>query len=217
MTKSEPPPPDWSVIVGELVHDLRSALDHLVWQLVLANGETPRETSQFPIYSYGRLGRAKDRKRRAAQWRDRLYGVDPADARFIKALQPYRRRHRLNFVPLEEVATFSNIDKHRLLLKAALMAHPDPEIGPFITAIRPAPGALVVETSLSSPGLVSIDQTVVFQFRVEPPGAKVEVDMNDNIPVTVTLGEASAIPFDNLLDLIEEVERIVEYFAPRFA
>ena len=29
---------EWSVTIGEIVHNLRSALDHLVWQLVRDNG-----------------------------------------------------------------------------------------------------------------------------------------------------------------------------------
>ena len=34
---------------GEVAYNLRSGLDHLVWQLVLANGETPdtRPSSRF--------------------------------------------------------------------------------------------------------------------------------------------------------------------------
>src|SRR4051812_8089914 len=38
------------VIVGDLVHNLRSALDHLVWQLVLLEGRTPGGHNRFPIY-----------------------------------------------------------------------------------------------------------------------------------------------------------------------
>ena len=38
---AEPPPPRLGVIVGEYVHDVRSALDHLVWQLILLDGGTP--------------------------------------------------------------------------------------------------------------------------------------------------------------------------------
>ena len=38
----EPKNPEWGLILGDMVHNLRSALDHLVWQLVLLNGEKPR-------------------------------------------------------------------------------------------------------------------------------------------------------------------------------
>ena len=40
---------EYAVAVGEVAYNLRSGLDHLVWQLVLANGETPdtRPSSRF--------------------------------------------------------------------------------------------------------------------------------------------------------------------------
>jgi hypothetical protein len=49
---SQEPPVRWGVVAGEIVHHLRSALDHLAWQLVLDNGGTPKTGSQgtmFPI------------------------------------------------------------------------------------------------------------------------------------------------------------------------
>jgi len=42
-------PPDFSVIIGDAVHNLRSALDHLAWQLVEAGGGTPGKDTYFPI------------------------------------------------------------------------------------------------------------------------------------------------------------------------
>lgn len=46
-----PPPLRLGVIVGDLVHNVRSALDHLVWQLVLANAQQPTRATQFPVCS----------------------------------------------------------------------------------------------------------------------------------------------------------------------
>jgi hypothetical protein len=43
------------VILGEIIHDLRSSLDHVVWQLVIANGSLPGYWNQFPIFSEGSL------------------------------------------------------------------------------------------------------------------------------------------------------------------
>ena len=42
-------PISWSVSFGEILYNLRSSLDHLVWQLVLANGQTPGRHNAFPI------------------------------------------------------------------------------------------------------------------------------------------------------------------------
>lgn len=39
----------WSILTGEIVHHLRSALDHLVYRLVSENGGEPTTQNQFPI------------------------------------------------------------------------------------------------------------------------------------------------------------------------
>jgi hypothetical protein len=44
------PPMRLSVLLGDFLHNLRSALDHLAWQLVLVNGSTPGKRTGFPIY-----------------------------------------------------------------------------------------------------------------------------------------------------------------------
>jgi hypothetical protein len=94
------------VIIGDIAHNLRSALDHVTWQLVLANGGEPKEGSggtTFPILL---------KKPRA---RLRIVGGVSADARdAIEAAQPYnaqpidRNRH-----PLAALGHVSNTDKHR--------------------------------------------------------------------------------------------------------
>jgi hypothetical protein len=43
--------PKWSLIVGELLYNLRSALDHLAWQLVKLDGRKPGKHTQFPVCS----------------------------------------------------------------------------------------------------------------------------------------------------------------------
>ena len=42
-------PPQYPARAAEIVHNLRSALDHFVWQLVLANGKEPGPWSGYPI------------------------------------------------------------------------------------------------------------------------------------------------------------------------
>src|SRR5579871_3852534 len=46
-------PEHFALLIGDAVHNLRTALDHLAWQLVLANGQVPTSGpggTQFPIY-----------------------------------------------------------------------------------------------------------------------------------------------------------------------
>jgi hypothetical protein len=50
LTKIQPPPREIALITGDAIHNLRSALDHLAYQLVLANGSTPLRQTCFPIF-----------------------------------------------------------------------------------------------------------------------------------------------------------------------
>jgi hypothetical protein len=44
-----PVDPEWALELGEVLYQLRSALDHLTWQLVNLDGGTPNEQTQFPV------------------------------------------------------------------------------------------------------------------------------------------------------------------------
>src|SRR5262245_59828160 len=43
-------PIEWSVILGEIMHDLRSALDHAITDLTIAENGKPLERTEFPIF-----------------------------------------------------------------------------------------------------------------------------------------------------------------------
>jgi hypothetical protein len=46
---NHPPPLPLSVLLGVFLHNLRSSLDHIAWQLVLDNGGTPVKKTSFQI------------------------------------------------------------------------------------------------------------------------------------------------------------------------
>src|SRR5438093_13645641 len=77
------PKPDRTlpVIIGDCLHNLRSPLDHLVYQLVKLNGRRPTKANQFPICS------SSDGFQRHLR-RDSLCGVHPKDKGLIEMLQP---------------------------------------------------------------------------------------------------------------------------------
>src|SRR5450759_1304219 len=45
-------PREWGLIVGDLIHNARCALDHLVCALVARNGGQITRSTQFPIYDH---------------------------------------------------------------------------------------------------------------------------------------------------------------------
>jgi hypothetical protein len=46
---TQPPPIELSLLVGEIAHQMRSALDHLAFALVQAAGNTPTRRTAFPV------------------------------------------------------------------------------------------------------------------------------------------------------------------------
>ncbi len=98
----------WSVRLGEILYNLRSTLDHLVWQLVLANGENPGRHNAFPIVNAAVDWQKEERK---------LKGVAPDVKAMIRRLQPYTGGINLPFdvSALWTLHSLCNIDKHRYL------------------------------------------------------------------------------------------------------
>jgi hypothetical protein len=91
------PDPAWSPILGDIVHNMRSALDHLAWQLAIRNERNPASVrSQFPIFTrrsfdpsvYGGPERAK---RARDSWENQTRGMHSNDIELLKLLQPYQR------------------------------------------------------------------------------------------------------------------------------
>ena len=116
-TVREPCPPIWSVLIGECLHNLRSALDYMIWDLViLETGKHPVVTkSQFPIFLHeaGYNERAKGF----------LKGVGNKPRAVIKALQPFSTGENERS-PLWQLHELSNWDKHRSLRLTGAHLHP---------------------------------------------------------------------------------------------
>ena len=104
-------PIEFSVRVGEIVYNLRSALDHLVWQLVLLNEAEPGGHNEFPIF-------CNKAKYAQAIKRD-LKGVSPGAQSHIKAYQPFQMHGGIGS-QLWMLYNISTIDKHRHLNMTAL-------------------------------------------------------------------------------------------------
>ena len=103
------PPLRWGVILGDVVHNLRSALDHMIWQVTLLDGGTPDDATQYPIAS-------KSESQFESMMADRrIPGLSEKHRAMVKKTQPYHRGNRAENHSLSVLATPSNTDKHRAL------------------------------------------------------------------------------------------------------
>lgn len=89
---------------GDVVHSLRSALDHLAYQLAIAGcDKTPSRRVEFPI--------AKDRDTYEAEKARKVKGIRPEAIEAIDRLKPYKGGNNV----LWRIHELDNIDKHRFI------------------------------------------------------------------------------------------------------
>jgi len=102
-----PPPVSLGVVAGDVIHNLRSALDHLARELVIANGANPRDEgrprTQFPIVT-------------ASEQQPVIHtesgDISSAAQVLLEVVQPNNRPDH----PLAVLTRLANIDKHRTIL-----------------------------------------------------------------------------------------------------
>lgn len=105
---SQVAPERFSVLAGEIIHHLRSSLDHLVTSLVVANGGSIGRWHQFPICATRKAFKDSIRMRS-------LDDIKPSSLALVEAVQPFTQPNPDDTV-LTVVQAFDNQDKHRLLL-----------------------------------------------------------------------------------------------------
>ena len=103
-----------AAITGDIVHNLRSALDHVAWQLVVLDNGQPTRDTVFPLHESTMNERGNPRVLTIQP------GItDPRIMVAVEAMQPYTEAkydHEPRTDALGIVGRLDNIDKHRLLL-----------------------------------------------------------------------------------------------------
>ena len=111
--KLTPPTPRMGVLVGDVLHALRSSLDMAVWMMVSDEVGEPHHESQisFPVFD----DEAKFRNHAKHTMSQLPEGV----AKAIRAVQPFETHTDPRESPLCQLAALDNLNKHRTPLLAA--------------------------------------------------------------------------------------------------
>jgi len=104
ITLPETIPPILAVIAGDVLHNLRSALDHLVCKLAIRNGSSTCTGVSFPF--------AKNASLFEEEAARKIKPLSLEAQQFIKGLRPYEDGNHL----LWTLHRLNIIDKHRLLV-----------------------------------------------------------------------------------------------------
>lgn len=218
--KIDGPPPslDWGVYIGEIAHNLRSALNLLIYQLALLNSAHKPETIardtrlQFPIFLHSGDFRLKGGE-------NMIKLLRPEHKAFIKRLQPYKRSHgmKLKTVDLSErrgrnnplfwLEKINNADKHRIIQVVAVKAG---VFGFTYWGEQPKPPFEAIK------GYFSILKDGA-KFGESLPNVQVNVHLSPLIAFSGHIETIRNKPVCLLLNRIRvTVSEIIEMFAPEF-
>lgn len=188
---TEPAPLNLSLLVGEITHQMRSALDHLAYALVLAAGNTPTRRTAFPVLTIRPAGGLRIDG-----------GVSSAAMAVIEEFQPYQRMDATAH-PLHLLTELWNIDKHRHLHLTALFA-----IGTHVFVGMPDGSAMVggqfQTTAVGDDGALGV-------FRFEGGEIHPDLEVTASGSNFIALGDHGPWPHDQPVQLL--LEELHQYVA----
>ena len=203
--RTDPEPPiELGLILGDYITNLRAALDHLVWQLVLLAGNTPTKTNQFPIVNTeAQFESAKTRQ---------LRGVAPTQVESIGEVQPYTHPVDPEEHPLALLRWLSNTDKHQVIhLLSTSVRDADPRTSGF----RLIKGSGALGTPQIRGGADVNEDEPILRVSLSPPDPTAEAEWYGTFDVHLVFGTRRAR--DEAVQYLQGVVSvIIDHCAPDF-
>lgn len=174
------PPLEWSILIGEIIYGLRSALDHAVYALSIPESGEPPKGTEFPIFKDEPAFR--NEKRPGGLWKLRGLSENTAAIEVIDAIQPFRQtggepeRHILWVLQ-----GLCNADKHRSLNLTSIA------LGASNFTLEAAGGVTVKRSQVRADGPVK-DGDEIARWSVALSGEG-KVELNGKLAVDVAFDE----------------------------
>lgn len=185
----QPLPLRIGTVIGEMLHDLRSALDQSVVALVEANGGTVTRQTLFPFCE------TETEWRRALQPRGRIFGIEESAAQVIRSTQKFTVGSEQRKLWLLKDA--SNTEKHNHALPLHIVAlEVTPHLDEHWTDVKTFPPVRAISPT-----------TPIVQARSlrERPDRQIHVDLR----IAPTYG---GLPFGVFTRMVEEAEEYISNF-----
>jgi hypothetical protein len=198
---SGPIPGRLPIIMGDCLQNLRSALDYLVWELVLAANEVPGRHNMFPICSTLRAFENQLEKKRLA-------GLKPEAVAEMRTLQPYNHGKDFEKTLLWILDDLCNINKHRRVLTTDLYG------GPSDLEWSPKDGQILAKVDLAS--IRKGAKIGPFPIVDGPKGPGIRIDADPKIAVIIAVDEGPARGMDIGLILTELLKYVEFGVLPKF-
>jgi hypothetical protein len=221
--EAELPPDRFALTVGEILYHGRSVLDHLVWALVEANGQTPGQHNEFPVLLKPPDATGSESKRDAflrvmlkqaspkpKSLPGKLFGIDRDAAALIEGLQPYNRRNKkTNFLAV--LNQMARDDRHHALHTSQVFMG-DPEN--FSARLVSRRGVVIVDRqTLFKAGERLKPGTNLERFRLSRWGSEdnPQVRVEANVPAPIAFGDLP-VSLDDLADINRHLTKVLRLF-----
>ncbi|WP_063126127.1 hypothetical protein [Nocardia fusca] len=188
----QPYPERWSVLVGDILTNLRAALDHTFWAATItATGMPARpQLVTFPLYG--------DKDKFKSKAKDLQHLVAPEFWELVEAVQPFHA-DQPDRVPLDSLRWLSNVDKHRAVHIVGRTAF---DAGPIITDSE---YEIIDDERIA--GEVS-DGSVVARLRFRRPANSTDFAVHPTFEYSPSLqvndSPEKFVPLDVVMDAINE-------------
>lgn len=202
-------PLSWGTIVGDAVHNLRSALDLLVCCAVVANGGKIKRSTGFPIGENVDEFEAGLRKKAA--------GIPAEAARVMRSFHPYKSGHDALDV-LWKLHRLDVLDKHRLLIPVGA-AHRST----IITAVVEAPEletpvALAPFPFVTPKAVFPLkDGTEILRLAPEPDFPNLKINTKYQPTFEIAFGEGQIVDGEPIVPTLQRFLTIVSGVVKRLA
>jgi len=160
---AQPPLMHWTLMISDVIHNLRAALDHLIYAIAVyeAKGKSPPPDADrlaFPICESPDSFKTGSR---------RLKSLSTEVQAVIERCQPYNRRHKELPPLLGLLNEFDNTDKHKLL-QLAFTSIAAGQVG----LVGPTPDGAIMKTHLHRGEIHDGAELVAFTTDVPSPNVK---------------------------------------------
>ena len=187
----------FSVLCGEIIHHMRSCLDHIAWHFSSAQYRREHDSRiEFPIYRDKPL--TKDQ---IARYNGKVEGITkPRVRELIEELQPYHRGSDAINHPLCIIHDMDRFDKHRELMMISSCIHwtvPGATIADIVAAMRQNEGK-----PLTPEEQTRAERTLQMETKISPQVAFVQFGNRQREPIIPSLKQLQDI-----------VDRTVNIFA----
>lgn len=146
-----------SILIGDVVHNARSALDHLANALILAHDALPTTKTGFPIFDLEGKFNAKEKAFPEGKGFSMLPGVPDMALAIACDVQPYHMGQDAERHPLWVLYKLSNSDKHRQLSLVAGAAQ-----GAYIHLVEPNDGPIAMYGDMTAGVIYDGDEMARF-------------------------------------------------------